>query len=111
MCVQRTALAGGGGAGLHLLLHGDPQAATAGCGGQSPHRQKLLQCGLAMPHLAFAPRCACSPCLPPCPCPQEVLDMLRALSPAAFVTLLTNFYRGLKGKFKVPIFAHQELDL
>ena len=37
--------------------------------------------------------------------------MLRALSPAAFVTLLTNFYRGLKGKFKVPIFAHQELDL
>ena len=37
--------------------------------------------------------------------------MLRALSPSSFLTLLTNFYRGLKGKFKVPIFAHQELDL
>lgn len=24
---------------------------------------------------------------------------------------ITNFYRGLKGKFKVPTFAHKELDL
>ena len=24
---------------------------------------------------------------------------------------LTNFYRGLKGKFKIPTFAHTELDL
>lgn len=42
---------------------------------------------------------------------QEVLDMLRPLSADAFVVMLTNFYRGLKGKFKVPTFAHQELDL
>ncbi|KAL4434798.1 hypothetical protein ABPG77_005325 [Micractinium sp. CCAP 211/92] len=43
--------------------------------------------------------------------PPEVLDMLRPLSPDAFLVMLTNFYRGLKGKFKVPTFAHRELDL
>jgi hypothetical protein len=43
--------------------------------------------------------------------PGEVLASLRQLPPDAFLTLLSNFYRGLKGRFKVPIFAHQELDL
>ena len=41
----------------------------------------------------------------------EALDALRPLGGEQFVNLLTNFYRGLKGKYKVPIFAHQELDL
>ena len=65
-------------------------------------------------------RCAAPLCpdtnrsgLPPhLPClPQEVLDALRPLPPSSFLTLLSNFYRGLKGRFKVPTFAHQELDL
>ncbi|KAL4423903.1 hypothetical protein ABPG75_001204 [Micractinium tetrahymenae] len=43
--------------------------------------------------------------------PPEVLDMLRPLTSDAFLVMLTNFYRGLKGKFKVPTFAHKELDL
>jgi ARID/BRIGHT DNA binding domain len=30
---------------------------------------------------------------------------------AQFTTLLTNYYRSIRGKFKVPIFAHVELDL
>ena len=28
-----------------------------------------------------------------------------------FKTLLTNWYRGVKGRYKVPVFAHKELDL
>lgn len=42
---------------------------------------------------------------------QEVLDMLRPLGRDRFGTLLANWHRGVHGKFKVPIFAHQELDL
>lgn len=42
---------------------------------------------------------------------EQVLEALRALTSDQFLTLVTNFYRGLKGKFKVPIFAHQELNL
>ncbi|RMZ57731.1 hypothetical protein APUTEX25_001701, partial [Auxenochlorella protothecoides] len=41
----------------------------------------------------------------------EVLSALKPLSPDEFTTLLTNFYRGLKGKYKVPTFAHRDLDL
>ena len=37
--------------------------------------------------------------------------MLEGLSRERFTTLLTNWYRAARGKFKVPIFAHQELDL
>ncbi len=43
--------------------------------------------------------------------PAGVLDALRPLGRDAFVTLLGNWTRGVKGKFKVPIFAHRELDL
>ena len=42
---------------------------------------------------------------------QEVLEQLRPLGRDAFVMLLANWTRGVKGKFKVPIFAHRELDL
>lgn len=42
---------------------------------------------------------------------EEVLDLLRPLSREEFTTLLTNFYKGLKGKYKIPTFAHAELDL
>jgi hypothetical protein len=42
---------------------------------------------------------------------QDVLDMLKPLGRERFMTLLTNWQRGVHGKFKVPIFAHQELDL
>lgn len=41
----------------------------------------------------------------------KILEALRALTRNEFMTLLQNFYVGLKGKFKVPIFAHKELDL
>ncbi len=37
--------------------------------------------------------------------------MLKPLGRERFMTLLTNWHRGVHGKFKVPIFAHQELDL
>ena len=37
--------------------------------------------------------------------------MLEGLSRERFTMLLTNWYRANRGKFKVPIFAHQELDL
>ena len=42
---------------------------------------------------------------------QETLALLEGLSRERLQTLLTNWYRATKGKFKVPIFAHQELDL
>ncbi|KAK9821217.1 hypothetical protein WJX81_001314 [Elliptochloris bilobata] len=42
---------------------------------------------------------------------QEVLEQLQPLGKDAFVMLLANWTRGVKGKFKVPIFAHRELDL
>ena len=42
---------------------------------------------------------------------DEVLDMLRALPKDQFLIMLENFYVGLKGRFKVPTFAHRELDL
>lgn len=44
-------------------------------------------------------------------CAQEIMDMLRPLTGDEFTTLVTNFYTGLKGRFKIPIFAHHELDL
>ena len=37
--------------------------------------------------------------------------MLRSLGPERFLTLLANWHRGVHGKFKVPVFAHRELDL
>lgn len=37
--------------------------------------------------------------------------MLKPLGRERFMTLITNWHRGVHGKFKVPIFAHQELDL
>ncbi|KAK9824407.1 hypothetical protein WJX72_010057 [[Myrmecia] bisecta] len=43
--------------------------------------------------------------------PRDLLEQLRELTREQFKTLLTNWYRRVKGKFKVPIFAHQELDL
>ena len=43
--------------------------------------------------------------------PAKVLEAFKTLTSEQFVMLLTNFYRGLKGKFKVPTFAHRELDL
>lgn len=43
--------------------------------------------------------------------PSEVLTSLAALDKAQFKTLLTNFYTGLKGKYKIPTFAHAELDV
>ena len=42
---------------------------------------------------------------------HKILEALRALSREQFMTMVTNFYLGLKGKYKVPIFAHKELDL
>jgi len=42
---------------------------------------------------------------------HRILEALRALSREQFMTMVTNFYVGLKGKYKVPIFAHRELDL
>lgn len=42
---------------------------------------------------------------------QDVLQQLRPLDREQFTTLLTNFMLGLRGKFKVPTFAHTELDL
>ena len=43
---------------------------------------------------------------------MEVLEALRLLTAPQFTTLFTNFYRGLRGKdFKIPRFAHQELNL
>ena len=42
---------------------------------------------------------------------DEVLDMLRALPKDQFLIMLENFYVGLKGRFKIPTFAHRELDL
>jgi len=43
--------------------------------------------------------------------PPKVLEALRSLNSTQLTTLLVNFYRGLKGKYKIPIFAHKELDL
>ncbi|KAK9833054.1 hypothetical protein WJX74_005940 [Apatococcus lobatus] len=43
--------------------------------------------------------------------PQAVLDHLRDLSKEQLKNLLVNWYRRAKGKYKVPVFAHQELDL
>ncbi len=37
--------------------------------------------------------------------------MLRSLGEERFMTLLANWHRGVHGKFKVPVFAHSELDL
>lgn len=42
---------------------------------------------------------------------QELLAPLRGLGRTGMENLLSNWYRGVKGRFKVPIFAHQELDL
>eukprot|EP00884_Botryococcus_braunii_P022264 jgi/Botrbrau1/8721/Bobra.0311s0031.1 len=42
---------------------------------------------------------------------EEVLAPLRGLSRTGMENLLANWYRGVKGKFKVPIFAHRDLDL
>lgn len=42
---------------------------------------------------------------------QDALAHLRGLGRTQFEVLLANWYRGVKGKFKVPTFAHQELDL
>ena len=51
------------------------------------------------------------PLMPGQQVPEKVLEALRALTPDQFMVLLTNFYMGLKGKYKVPIFAHKELDI
>lgn len=45
------------------------------------------------------------------PVSKAVLDHLRQYDRTQMRNMLTNYYRQLKGKFKVPIFAHQELDL
>jgi len=37
--------------------------------------------------------------------------MLKSLGEDRFMTLLANWHRGVHGKFKVPVFAHSELDL
>ncbi len=37
--------------------------------------------------------------------------MLAPLGRERFMTLLGNWVRGVHGRFKVPIFAHRELDL
>lgn len=37
--------------------------------------------------------------------------MLRSLGQERWLTLLANWHRGVHGKFKVPMFAHRELDL
>ena len=42
---------------------------------------------------------------------QDVLDLVRGLDKDSFTCLLINWYRRAKGKYKVPTFAHQELDL
>jgi hypothetical protein len=42
---------------------------------------------------------------------EDILALLRPLSKDEFAMLIANFYRGLKGKFKIPTFAHQELDI
>ena len=39
------------------------------------------------------------------------MDYLRDLSKEQLKNLLVNWYRRAKGKYKVPVFAHQELDL
>ena len=36
---------------------------------------------------------------------------MRGLDKDSFTCLLINWYRRAKGKYKVPTFAHQELDL
>ena len=41
----------------------------------------------------------------------KILEALRLLTRDQFLLMLKNFYVGLKGKFKIPIFAHKELDL
>ena len=40
-----------------------------------------------------------------------MLDLVRGLDKDPFTRLLINWYRRAKGKYKVPTFAHQELDL
>ena len=42
---------------------------------------------------------------------QAVLEHLRDFSKDQLKNLLVNWYRRAKGKYKVPVFAHQELDL
>lgn len=42
---------------------------------------------------------------------HKILEALRILSSEQFMTLITNFYMGLKGRYKIPTFAHKELDL
>ncbi len=42
---------------------------------------------------------------------QAVLEHIRGLDKDELKNLLVNWYRRAKGKYKVPIFAHQELDL
>lgn len=44
-------------------------------------------------------------------CLQDVLDLVRGQDRDSFTCLLINWYRRAKGKYKVPTFAHQELDL
>ena len=51
------------------------------------------------------------PLIPGQQVPDEVLDALRALPKDQFLIMLENFYVGLKGRFKIPTFAHCELDL
>jgi hypothetical protein len=41
----------------------------------------------------------------------KILDALRLLPKEQFLIMLENFYTGLKGRFKIPVFAHRELDL
>lgn len=42
---------------------------------------------------------------------QDMLAYLQSLGKDGLLIMLTNWYRGLHGKFKVPVFAHVELDL
>ena len=42
---------------------------------------------------------------------QDVLQHLRNFSKDQFVMMVGNWHRLNRGKFKIPTFAHKELDL
>lgn len=109
-----AAIVPGGGPGSAAIAgpSGSTAAAKSGGGGgggqgASGTRSSGAPTGAAAP----ASNIPTGPLKPGQEVPAKVLEALKMLNSEQFITLLTNFYRGLKGKFKVPTFAHRELDL
>jgi hypothetical protein len=95
---------GGGGGGSKGLASGFGGGGAGGAGG-------TRSAGAATAPALPASTVPTGPLKPGQEVPTKVLEALRVLDSYQCTILLTNFYKGLKGKFKIPIFAHRELDL